>query len=104
MHQRHKRERGQICSLGGRDLARARKCKLNSEKSELGKKARLLFRADRRENGPLCSFQEKGLASCTSWVKEGHALTNQGRDKQVPIILKNKVIINCFPIMQKESP
>lgn len=62
------------------DLARARRCKSNSGKSELGKKIYLFFRAERRGNGPLGSSQESEGLPCTSWVKQGHVLTKKGRD------------------------
>lgn len=80
MHQGHQRKRDQIWSLGVENLAKARKCKFNSGISELEKKIHFSFRADGRGNNPSCSFQERGMMPCTSWVKESHVLIKQGRD------------------------
>lgn len=81
MYQGHQRERGQLCRLSVGDFTRARRVKSNSRKSELGKKTHFPFRAERKENGPLCSFQESEVVPCTSQVKEGHVLIKQGRDR-----------------------
>lgn len=104
----HQSERAQLSSLSIEDLARARRYTCNSRKSGLGKNIYLCFRAERRRNSPLYSFQECEVVPYSSYVKEGYVLTKQGKDtaKVNTSICRFKEGSNTQPCLttQKEPP